>query len=89
MCDSSVKFLRARFVIFRCQKICKKGYIEMTKKKLPLDFKKCPGSLYFTLLMETVINLQRQMTLMVPKYCKETINVKIKKVAFKNLLSNS
>ena len=25
-------FLRPQFVIFRCQKICKKGYIEMTKK---------------------------------------------------------
>ena len=36
--DSSVKwsnpgnFLKARFVIFRCQKICKKGHIEMTNK---------------------------------------------------------
>ena len=25
-------FLKARFVIFRCQKYVKKGYIEMTKK---------------------------------------------------------
>ena len=28
-------FLKARFVIFRCQKYVKKGYIEMTKKNLP------------------------------------------------------
>ena len=27
-----VRFLRPQFVIFRCQKIRKKGYIEMTKK---------------------------------------------------------
>ena len=39
--DSSVKqsnpgnFLKARFVIFRCQKYVKKGQIEMTKKNLP------------------------------------------------------
>ena len=39
--DSSAKwsapgnFLKARFVIFRCQKICKKGHIEMTKNNLP------------------------------------------------------
>ena len=28
-------FLKARFVIFRCQKYVKKGQIEMTKKNLP------------------------------------------------------
>ena len=28
-------FWGARFVIFRCQKYVKKGYIEMTKKNLP------------------------------------------------------
>ena len=32
-------FLKSRFVIFRCQKYVKKGYMEM-KKKLPGDFKK-------------------------------------------------
>ena len=26
------RFLRPQFVIFRCQKICKKGHIEMAKK---------------------------------------------------------
>ena len=37
-CHSSVKwsnpgdFLKAQFVIFRCQKYVKKGYMEMTKK---------------------------------------------------------
>ena len=37
-CHRSVKqsdpgdFLKAQFVIFRCQKYVKKGYIEMTKK---------------------------------------------------------
>ena len=32
-------FLKSRFVILRCQKYVKKGYMEMTKK-LPGDFKK-------------------------------------------------
>ena len=32
-------FLKSRFVIFRCQKYVKIGYMEM-KKKLPGDFKK-------------------------------------------------
>ena len=32
-------FLKSRFVIFRCQKYVKKGYMEM-KNKLPGDFKK-------------------------------------------------
>ena len=54
--DSSVKssdpgyFLKARFVIFKVLKICKKGYMEMTKK-IYLETLKCPGSLDFTLLV--------------------------------------
>ena len=44
------RFLRPQFVIFRCQKICKKGYIEMTKKIYLETFKKCPGSLCYRLL---------------------------------------
>ena len=43
-------FLKAQFVIFRCQKYVKKGYIEMTKKIYLETFEKCPGSLHFTLL---------------------------------------
>ena len=43
-------FLKAQFVIFRCQKYVKKGYIEMTKKIYLEPLKKCPGSLCFTLL---------------------------------------
>ena len=54
--DSSVKqsdpgnFLNSQFVIFRCQKYVKQGYIEMTKKIYLETFKKCAGSLCFTLL---------------------------------------
>ena len=43
-------FLKSRFVIFRCHKYVKKGYIEMTKKSYLETFKKCPGSLHFPLL---------------------------------------
>ena len=43
------KFLKSRFVIFRCQKYVKKGNGN-DKKNLPWDFKKCPGSLHFTIL---------------------------------------
>ena len=43
-------FLKAQFVIFRCQKYVKKGYIEMTKKNYLETFKKCPGLLCFPLL---------------------------------------
>ena len=43
-------FLKARFVIFRCQKYVKKEYMEMTKKIYLEPFKKCPGLLYFPLL---------------------------------------
>ena len=43
-------FLKSRFVIFRYQKICKKGYIEKTKKIYLETLKKCAGSLHFTLL---------------------------------------
>ena len=43
-------FLRSRFVIFRCQKYVKKGYMEMTKKFYLKTFKKCAGWLCFPLL---------------------------------------
>ena len=43
-------FLKARSVIFRCQKYAKKGYIEMTKKNYLETLIKCPGSLCFPLL---------------------------------------
>ena len=45
--------LKSRFVIFRCQKYVKKGYIEMTKKFYLETFKKCPGPLHFPLLTHT------------------------------------
>ena len=44
-------FLKARFVIFRCQKYVKKGYIEMTKKIYLETFKGCARSLCFPLLL--------------------------------------
>ena len=43
-------FLKSRFVIFRCQKYVKKGYMEMTKKIYLETLKKYPGSLHFPLL---------------------------------------
>ena len=45
-------FLKARFVIFRCQKYVKKGYIEMTKKIYLETLKKCPRSLPFPTTVE-------------------------------------
>ena len=44
------RFLGPQFVTFRCQKICKKGYIEITKKFYLETFKKCPGLFCFPLL---------------------------------------
>ena len=44
-------FLKAQFVIFRCQKHVKKRVYENEKMKLPCAFGKCPGSLHFTLLL--------------------------------------
>ena len=44
------QFLKARFVIFRCQKFVKKGYIEMTTKIYLETLKKCPGLICFPLL---------------------------------------
>ena len=48
-------FLKAQFVIFRCQKYVKKGYIETTKKNLPWDFKKVSWIALFptTVLLNT------------------------------------
>ena len=43
-------FLKSQFVIFRCQKYVKKGYMEMTKTIYLETLKKCPGSLHFPLL---------------------------------------
>ena len=42
-------FFRAQFVIFRCQKYVKKGYIEMTKKIYLETLKQCSRSLCFPL----------------------------------------
>ena len=56
-CHSSVKwsdpgdFLKAQFVIFRCQKYVKKRVHGNEKMNLPCVFKKCPESLHFTLLL--------------------------------------
>ena len=44
------KLFKASISNFQVSKICEKGYMEMTKKKLPSAFKKFPGSLHFTLL---------------------------------------
>ena len=49
-------FLKARFVIFGCQKYVKKGYVEMTKKIYLKTFKKCPGSLHFPLLLQVFLD---------------------------------
>ena len=48
---------KARFVIFRCQKICKKGHIEMTKK-IYLETKSVLGRsiLYYCVLGKTFSN---------------------------------
>ena len=40
------RFLRPPFVIFRYQKICKKGRIEMIKKIYLETLKKCPWSVH-------------------------------------------
>ena len=59
-------FLKSRFVIFKCQKYVKKGYIEMTKKIYLETFKKCPSSLCFPLLVcpsKTVGNLSDNLAL--------------------------
>ena len=45
------KLFKALICNFQVSKICKKGYLEMTKKNLPSALKKCPGSLHFTLLI--------------------------------------
>ena len=45
------RFLRPQFVIFKCQKYVKKGYMEMIKKTYLETFKKCPGLLCFSLLV--------------------------------------
>ena len=41
---------RISSVFFRCQKYVKKRVHGNEKMNLPSDFKKCPGSLHFTLL---------------------------------------
>ena len=59
-CHSSVKwsnpgdFLKAQFVIFRCQKYVKKGTWKLEQMNLSCAFKKCPASLHFTLLVITI-----------------------------------
>ena len=55
-CHSSVKwgnpgdFLQAQLVIFRCQKYAKKRVHGNEKMNLSCAFKKCTGSVHFTLL---------------------------------------
>ena len=49
-------FLKAPFVIFRCQKYVKKRVHRNEKMNLPCAFKKCPGSLHFTLLTQINFN---------------------------------
>ena len=62
-CHSSVKwsdpgdFLKAQFVIFRCQKYVKKRVHRNEKMNLLCAFKKCSGSLHFTLLSAVFFNL--------------------------------
>ena len=52
-------FLKARFVIFRCQKYVKKGYIEVTKNIYLETFKECARSLCFPLLISSRDHCQR------------------------------
>ena len=64
--DSNVKycdlkdFLKAQFVIFRCQKYVKKGTwkweTEFTLSP-PREFPGCPRSLYFTLLFSSGLRI--------------------------------
>ena len=42
---------KSQFIIFQVLKNIKKGYIEMTKKIYLETFEKCPGSVYFPLLI--------------------------------------
>ena len=44
-------FLTDRFVIFKCQKYVKKRVHGNEENNLPWALKKCPRSLYFTLLL--------------------------------------
>ena len=50
-------FLKAQFVIFRCQKYVKKRVHRNEKMNLLCAFKKCSGSLHFTLLSAVFFNL--------------------------------
>ena len=60
--DSNVKycdlkdFLKAQFVIFRCQKYVKKRVHGNEWTTLPWALRKCPRSLYFTPLALTLID---------------------------------
>ena len=51
-------FLKARFVIFKCQKYVKKEYIEMAKKIYLEAFKECARSLCFPLQMLPNVSLK-------------------------------
>ena len=42
---------KSQFIIFQ---VLKKGYIEMTEKIYLETFEKCPGSVYFPLLMKLI-----------------------------------
>ena len=47
-------FLKARFVIFRCQKYVKKGYMEMTKTIYLETLKSVPGCSIFHYYLSVV-----------------------------------
>ena len=72
--------LKARFVIFSCQKYVKKGYIEMAKKIYYEPLKGCAWALHFPLLIRThnKIFLSKNLQL-------EQISVKTRISLFENL----
>ena len=55
--------LKARFVIFSCQKYVKKGYVEMAKKIYLEPLKKCAGTLHFPLLLLWCLNEDNSVSL--------------------------
>ena len=54
-------FLKARFVIFRCQKYVKKGYIKMTKKIYLEPLKSVLGRsiLHYSYLLDHLVTSQK------------------------------
>ena len=80
--------LKARFVIFRCQKYVKKGYIEMTKKIYLEPLKGCAGLLHFPLLGGTRLQEETKTPLLLLLFCKLYICKALSKNIEKNLLYN-